>query len=61
MKISDNPCKRDCPKRSPTCHGSCPDYADYKERLNKENAERQKIRDTQRRLDDAQVARYRKR
>ena len=23
------PCKPDCPKRSVTCHGSCPDYAAY--------------------------------
>lgn len=61
MKISDNPCKRDCPKRSPTCHGSCPDYADYKERLNKENALIRKKQDEKRRLDDAEVARSRKR
>ena len=26
MKI---PCAPDCPRRSATCHGSCPDYAAY--------------------------------
>lgn len=61
MKISDNPCRRDCPRRSPTCHASCPDYADYKEKLNKENELIQKKKNERRRLDDAEVARYRKR
>jgi hypothetical protein len=25
----DNPCVRDCPKRSATCHSSCPEYAKF--------------------------------
>lgn len=25
-----NPCKPDCPRRSATCHGNCPDYADFR-------------------------------
>lgn len=24
-----NPCAKDCPERSPTCHGSCKRYADF--------------------------------
>ena len=46
MKLSDNPCKRDCPKRSPTCHVSCPEYAEYKAKREKENESVQKKRDT---------------
>lgn len=26
------PCTPDCSRRSPTCHGSCPDYAAYAEK-----------------------------
>ena len=22
-----HPCSKDCPRRSPICHGTCPDYA----------------------------------
>lgn len=61
MKLSDNPCKRDCPKRSPTCHIACPNYAEYKAKRDKENEALQKKRDAERRLDDAEVARHRKR
>ena len=25
----ENPCKPDCPDRSPTCHTECPKYAAY--------------------------------
>jgi hypothetical protein len=28
-----NPCTKDCPRRSPTCHSSCPDYPKYKKFL----------------------------
>ena len=61
MKLSDNPCKRDCPKRSPTCHGSCPEYADYRESLDKENELIHKKKAEKRRLDEAERARYKKR
>ena len=61
MKLSDNPCKRDCPKRSPTCHSTCKDYAGYKEKLDKENELIHKKKEENRRLDDAERARYRKR
>jgi hypothetical protein len=26
----ENPCKKDCPRRSSVCHSSCPDYDKYK-------------------------------
>lgn len=26
---NDSPCDRDCPERSPTCHGSCERYRQY--------------------------------
>lgn len=37
-----NPCKRTCPRRTATCHGSCPDYAIFcegRERIRKQRAE----------------------
>lgn len=34
-----NPCDRNCPRRSDTCHGSCPDYdAFFKDRERERNA-----------------------
>lgn len=60
MKPTDNPCKRDCPERSPTCHSTCPKYATYREKLNEKNALINKKREENRRLDDAEVARHRR-
>lgn len=28
---SDNPCRRECPDRSPTCHGGCDKYREWAE------------------------------
>lgn len=39
----ENPCKRDCPRRSPTCHSSCPDYAKYKRYLKRKKAAIEKV------------------
>ena len=33
MVKPENPCVPDCPRRSSTCHGSCPDYSLYKKSL----------------------------
>lgn len=61
MKLSDNPCKRDCPKRSPTCHINCPEYAEYKVKRDKENESIQKKRDAERRFIEAEVTRHKRR
>jgi hypothetical protein len=38
-----NPCEKNCPNRSPTCHGKCEKYQlFFKERI-KENEERHRI------------------
>lgn len=29
--MKENPCQPTCPKRSPTCHGTCKDYAEFRE------------------------------
>lgn len=29
----ENPCRKDCPRRSPTCHSDCPDYEKYRRYL----------------------------
>lgn len=60
MKFTENPCKPNCPKRSPTCHISCPDYAEYKAKWDKEKEKIQKKRDVERRLNEAEVSRYKK-
>ena len=61
MKLSDNPCKHDCPKRSPTCHINCPDYAEYKIKRDKENEQIHKIKEAERRMKEAEISRHRKR
>lgn len=30
-----NPCKKDCPKRSATCHGICKDYKEFRAEMDK--------------------------
>ena len=50
MSNRDCPCKG-CvpPKRTPTCHSSCTDYAEWKSGLDAENA---KIREVKKEYDD---------
>lgn len=50
MSNRDCPC-RGCvpPKRTPTCHSNCPEYADWKSGLDAENA---KIREVKKEYDD---------
>ena len=31
MELRKNPCKKDCPRRKPGCHGSCEDYHLWRE------------------------------
>lgn len=35
-----NPCKKDCPDRSPTCHQTCTDYLEFFEYRRRENEQR---------------------
>lgn len=37
-----NPCKKDCPKRSSTCHANCPDYALFRADCDERNRNRAK-------------------
>lgn len=37
-------CSRNCPNRSPDCHGSCKKYQEAKEKYNKEQEEIRKKR-----------------
>lgn len=30
VQYKPNPCKKTCPDRSPTCHGSCKEYLDFR-------------------------------
>jgi hypothetical protein len=36
----ENPCKKDCPRRSPTCHGKCEKYLDFSRERQAENVAR---------------------
>ena len=38
-----NPCSKNCPKRSPVCHCACPDYLAFFEERQRENQERQRL------------------
>lgn len=38
MNRPDNPCKKDCPLRSATCHPTCPAYKQYQKDLREYNA-----------------------
>jgi hypothetical protein len=38
-----NPCSKDCPKRSPTCHCECPNYLAFFAERQRENQERQRL------------------
>lgn len=40
--MTPNPCKRDCPKRSATCHAVCKEYIEYAEAKEEERVERWK-------------------
>ena len=56
MSPKECPCK-DCvpPKRSPTCHSTCPDYKEWKGELDERNAEIKKAKDEQIMLDDYRI------
>lgn len=51
--MRESPC-RHCkpPKRTATCHATCPDYKEWRADLDEENEKIKKIRDEQRMLDD---------
>ena len=38
--IVPNPCDKHCPRRSATCHVTCPDWAKYEKKRAEEYAER---------------------
>lgn len=42
----NNPCRRDCPERSPKCHGACERYAEYSRNRNAINSEKYKQKQT---------------
>ena len=37
MKLSEIPCKPDCPRRSWDCHPKCPEYKEFVEKVKVEN------------------------
>ena len=44
-------CCRDCPNRSPECHGSCEEYKTQRAELDETNAEARKKAEAQKALD----------
>lgn len=48
MKFEDIPCKRDCPKRNVHCHGTCPDYIEFRKKKDAENERIFKIKSEER-------------
>lgn len=45
--MSNSPCRKECPNRSPTCHVSCKKYRRWQQEHNRELQERQKHRETE--------------
>lgn len=35
--MKENPCKKDCPRRSPTCHATCKEYKEFRQKLDERN------------------------
>lgn len=56
-----NPCKRNCPNRSPTCHAECEDYLAFNEWCIKQRKERMKYSDANSYVTDAVAKSERKR
>lgn len=52
----ENPCKPDCPKRTPTCHSDCPEYVAF-EILNGIEREK-KFQEKQKKWDCYQSTRF---
>ena len=46
MPLDIPPCTKDCPLRTPTCHSSCPDYAEYAAEQARKRADRFKAYQT---------------
>ena len=42
---NDNPC-HGCPRRHALCHGSCPDYATFRQQKDEENAAKRAAKGT---------------
>lgn len=47
--MKENPCKPDCPDRSPTCHGTCKKYMEFF----KEREEERAKQDIQRNINES--------
>ena len=51
-----SPCARDCPDRSPTCHATCPRYAEYRAARDRVLAARERERDVRSYIIDTERA-----
>ena len=62
MADFDNPCVRECPDRSPTCHGTCEKYTEWRKQHNRELEERHYLQSLQRtRGKEKRFERYKRR
>ena len=60
MKNSDIPCKPDCPERNIHCHGTCPDYIEFRKKKDAENEMIFNIKYEERLQGRERYSRYRK-
>ena len=60
MKKEDNPCKRDCPERSATCHIECAKYNEWHDKRSAELRDIYKKKDLERKMLDYEVSRKEK-
>lgn len=59
--MKSNPCKKDCPKRSATCHSTCKEYLEFFENNREENEKIKKENYIKNSLDEYEFENYRKR
>jgi hypothetical protein len=46
--MKPNPCKPDCPKRNATCHSLCPKYKEWRAEKDRENEQKNKVKQADR-------------
>lgn len=59
--MKSNPCKKDCPERSATCHATCEKYSEFSEENRKEKEKIKKENYIKNSLDSYEFENYRKR
>lgn len=62
MRLSDNPCKQDCPNRTATCKfdGTCDEYKKWREKLDEQRKTKHSKKEIQKEIDNYKLQVHRK-